>query len=44
MKAIVYGDKLGKDEEFVEIPEDMKEKPKNTVRLLSKQLLKAMTT
>ena len=26
MKAIVYGDKLGKDEEFVEIPEDMKEK------------------
>ena len=26
MKAIVYSDKLGKDEEFVEIPEDMKEK------------------
>ena len=26
MKAIGYGDKLGKDEEFVEIPEDMKEK------------------
>ena len=26
MKAIVYGDKLGKDEEFVEIPEDIKEK------------------
>ncbi len=26
MQAIVYGDKLGKDEEFVEIPEDMKEK------------------
>ena len=26
MKAIVYGDALGKDEEFVEIPEDMKEK------------------
>ena len=26
MKAIVYGDKLGKDEEFDEIPEDMKEK------------------
>lgn len=26
MKAIVYGDKLGKDEGFVEIPEDMKEK------------------
>ena len=26
MKAIVYGDKLGKDEEFVKIPEDMKEK------------------
>ena len=26
MKAIVYGDKLGKDEEFVEIPEDVKEK------------------
>ena len=26
MKAIVYGDKLGKDEEFVEIPEEMKEK------------------
>ena len=26
MKAIVYGDKLGKDEEFVDIPEDMKEK------------------
>ena len=26
MKAIVYGDKLGKDEEFVEIPENMKEK------------------
>ena len=26
MKAIVYGDKLGKDEEFVEIPDDMKEK------------------
>ena len=26
MKAIVYGDKLGEDEEFVEIPEDMKEK------------------
>ena len=26
MKAIVYGDKLGKDEEFVEIPEDMKKK------------------
>ena len=26
MQAIVYGDKLGKDEEFVEIPADMKEK------------------
>ena len=26
MKAIVYGDALGKDEEFVEIPADMKEK------------------
>ncbi len=26
MQAIVYGDKLGKDEEFVEIPDDMKEK------------------
>ncbi len=26
MQAIVYGDKLGKDEEFIEIPEDMKEK------------------
>ena len=26
MKAIVYSDKLGKEEEFVEIPEDMKEK------------------
>ena len=26
MKAIVYGDDLGKDEEFVEIPADLKEK------------------
>ena len=26
MQAIVYGDKLGKDEEFVEIPAEMKEK------------------
>lgn len=26
MRAIVYGDKLGKDEEFVEIPADMLEK------------------
>ena len=26
MRAIVYDDKLGKEEEFIEIPEDMKEK------------------
>ena len=28
MKAIVYGDELGQDEEFIEIPADLKEKAK----------------
>jgi elongation factor G len=28
MKAIVYGDELGKDEEFIEIPADLKDKAK----------------
>lgn len=33
MKAIVYSDALGKEEEFVDIPADMVEKPTNTVKL-----------
>ena len=34
MRAIVYGDKLGKDEEFVEIPEDLREKSQEYRQLL----------
>lgn len=34
MRAIVYGDKLGKDEEFVEIPADMVEKAQEYRQML----------
>ena len=34
MRAIVYGDKLGKDEEFVEIPADMLEKAQEYRQML----------
>lgn len=44
MRAIVYDDALGKEEEFVEIPADMKEKLRNTVQHWLKLLLNPMTS
>jgi elongation factor G len=43
MRAIVYGDDLGKDEEFIEIPADMLEKAQEYRQFYLKQLLKATT-
>ena len=44
MQAIVYGDDLGKDEEFEPIPEEYVEEARNGARTSWKPLLKATTT